>query len=223
MSRWPPMSRRNIRRRPTVGGHGMGAVQTRGRGMAGICAFPSFTEFPRHCVVFARLRSEPGARGKVKVSLTPTSTCDCLFSANCRALTRRPRGKPSRSSANPSRSHSEALCPKDFPGHWREGAAQAEGDAFRQAGHQPVTTLHISHPACLAHDMGEGHPEQPDRLRAIERALESEVTPIQVAWRQLRTHHHGRRENQIPIALAAHPAPNFPRLRALALFGRRSP
>jgi acetoin utilization deacetylase AcuC-like enzyme len=38
-----------------------------------------------------------------------------------------------------------------------------------------VTTLVISHPACLAHDMGEGHPERPDRLRAIERALESEV------------------------------------------------
>ena len=37
------------------------------------------------------------------------------------------------------------------------------------------TTLVISHPACLAHDMGEGHPERPDRLRAIERALESEA------------------------------------------------
>jgi acetoin utilization deacetylase AcuC-like enzyme len=37
-----------------------------------------------------------------------------------------------------------------------------------------VTTLLISHPACLAHDMGEGHPEQPDRLRALERAFESE-------------------------------------------------
>src|SRR3984957_2191461 len=36
------------------------------------------------------------------------------------------------------------------------------------------TTLLISHPACLAHDMGEGHPERPDRLRAIERALEVE-------------------------------------------------
>jgi acetoin utilization deacetylase AcuC-like enzyme len=35
-------------------------------------------------------------------------------------------------------------------------------------------TLFISHPACLAHDMGEGHPERPDRLRAIERAFESE-------------------------------------------------
>ena len=38
-----------------------------------------------------------------------------------------------------------------------------------------MTTLLISHPACLAHDMGEGHPEQPDRLRAVERAFETEI------------------------------------------------
>ena len=38
-----------------------------------------------------------------------------------------------------------------------------------------VTTLLITHPACLQHDMGEGHPERPDRLRALDRALESEV------------------------------------------------
>ena len=38
-----------------------------------------------------------------------------------------------------------------------------------------MTTLLIAHPACLAHDMGEGHPERPDRLRAVERALESEM------------------------------------------------
>ncbi len=37
-----------------------------------------------------------------------------------------------------------------------------------------MTTLLISHPACLTHDMGEGHPEQPDRLRVIDRAFESE-------------------------------------------------
>ena len=38
-----------------------------------------------------------------------------------------------------------------------------------------LTTLVISHSACLMHDMGEGHPERPDRLRAVERALESEA------------------------------------------------
>jgi acetoin utilization deacetylase AcuC-like enzyme len=38
-----------------------------------------------------------------------------------------------------------------------------------------LTTLVVSHPACLEHNMGEGHPERPDRVRAIERALESET------------------------------------------------
>jgi acetoin utilization deacetylase AcuC-like enzyme len=36
------------------------------------------------------------------------------------------------------------------------------------------TTLLITHPACLEHLMPLGHPERPDRLRAIERALEAE-------------------------------------------------
>jgi acetoin utilization deacetylase AcuC-like enzyme len=63
----------------------------------------------------------------------------------------------------------------DFPPLWRKSAARGERNATRQAGRQALTTLVISHPACLAHDMGEGHPERPDRLRAIERALESEV------------------------------------------------
>jgi acetoin utilization deacetylase AcuC-like enzyme len=38
-----------------------------------------------------------------------------------------------------------------------------------------VTTLLITHAACLEHEMGEGHPERPDRLRAIERAFEAEA------------------------------------------------
>jgi acetoin utilization deacetylase AcuC-like enzyme len=37
-----------------------------------------------------------------------------------------------------------------------------------------VSTLFITHQIALGHDMGPGHPEQPDRLRAIERALEQE-------------------------------------------------
>jgi acetoin utilization deacetylase AcuC-like enzyme len=64
----------------------------------------------------------------------------------------------------------------DFPARWRESATrEAGGNASHYQDISPVTTLVISHPACLAHDMGEGHPERPDRLRAIERALESEV------------------------------------------------
>ena len=34
-----------------------------------------------------------------------------------------------------------------------------------------MTTLLFTHPAALAHDMGPGHPERPDRYRAITKAL----------------------------------------------------
>jgi acetoin utilization deacetylase AcuC-like enzyme len=38
-----------------------------------------------------------------------------------------------------------------------------------------MSTLLISHPACLQHLTPAGHPERPDRLRAIEQALEAET------------------------------------------------
>ncbi len=37
-----------------------------------------------------------------------------------------------------------------------------------------MTTLYLSHSAALAHQTPTGHPERPDRIRAIERALEDE-------------------------------------------------
>ncbi len=37
-----------------------------------------------------------------------------------------------------------------------------------------MPTVLISHPAGLAHDMGPGHPERPDRFRAVEKALAEE-------------------------------------------------
>src|SRR5277367_4878890 len=37
-----------------------------------------------------------------------------------------------------------------------------------------MSTLLITHPACLEHLTPSGHPERPDRLRAVERALEAE-------------------------------------------------
>lgn len=37
-----------------------------------------------------------------------------------------------------------------------------------------MSTLLVTHPACLNHLTPPGHPERPDRLRAIEQALESE-------------------------------------------------
>jgi acetoin utilization deacetylase AcuC-like enzyme len=64
----------------------------------------------------------------------------------------------------------------DFPWRGREkcGARKRRTEIATQNG-KTATTLVVSHPACLAHDIGEGHPERPDRLRAIERALESEA------------------------------------------------
>ena len=38
-----------------------------------------------------------------------------------------------------------------------------------------MTTLLVTHAACAAHDMGEGHPERPERLRAVDQALEREA------------------------------------------------
>jgi acetoin utilization deacetylase AcuC-like enzyme len=38
-----------------------------------------------------------------------------------------------------------------------------------------MSTLFITHPACLEHLTPAGHPERPDRLRAIERVFESET------------------------------------------------
>ncbi|HEY1944430.1 MAG TPA: histone deacetylase family protein [Roseiarcus sp.] len=38
-----------------------------------------------------------------------------------------------------------------------------------------MTTLLVTHSACIGHNMGEGHPERPDRMRAVDRALESEA------------------------------------------------
>jgi acetoin utilization deacetylase AcuC-like enzyme len=38
-----------------------------------------------------------------------------------------------------------------------------------------MATLYLTHPACLEHDTGDGHPERPDRLRAVYAALEHDV------------------------------------------------
>ena len=34
-----------------------------------------------------------------------------------------------------------------------------------------MTTLLVTHPCFVLHDTGEGHPERPDRMRAIDKAM----------------------------------------------------
>ena len=38
-----------------------------------------------------------------------------------------------------------------------------------------MTTILYSHPKCIEHDMGAGHPESPDRLRAVMEALKADA------------------------------------------------
>jgi acetoin utilization deacetylase AcuC-like enzyme len=38
-----------------------------------------------------------------------------------------------------------------------------------------MTTLLLTHPSFLGHDTGHGHPERPDRMRAIDKALSHEI------------------------------------------------
>jgi acetoin utilization deacetylase AcuC-like enzyme len=42
-------------------------------------------------------------------------------------------------------------------------------------GNAALRTLYVTHPIALQHEMGPGHPERPDRLRAIDRALQEEA------------------------------------------------
>ncbi len=58
--------------------------------------------------------------------------------------------------------------PSPCPAHHAAGTGRPETDTT-------VTTILIGHEAGLGHDMGEGHPERPDRLRAVEAALSGDA------------------------------------------------
>jgi acetoin utilization deacetylase AcuC-like enzyme len=60
-----------------------------------------------------------------------------------------------------------------------------------------MSTLLLSHPACLDHLTPAGHPERPDRLRAIEQALEDER--FQILARELAP------EAPLDVIALAHP------------------
>jgi hypothetical protein len=70
---------------------------------------------------------------------------------------------------------SRALRPRQ-PDAVMDIAAQSRDLAAGRVagGSVEMTTLLVTHAACAGHDMGEGHPERPARLRAVDQALEPE-------------------------------------------------
>ncbi len=71
-------------------------------------------------------------------------------------------------------------------------------------------TLIFEHAICLEHDMGPGHPERPDRLRAIQLALaEAEFTALErrpaplASWPQIALVHPQRHIDQVVAAAPA--------------------
>ncbi len=70
----------------------------------------------------------------------------------------------------PASCHADASTPH---GAWNTEAAGSGPD--RMLAKALTNTLYLSHPAFLTHDTGAGHPERPDRLRAVEKVLSHEM------------------------------------------------
>ena len=71
-----------------------------------------------------------------------------------------------------------------------------------------MSTLLISHPACIDHEVPHGHPERPDRMRAVEEALAAE--PFQMLAREQAPMADG------DIVSLAHPREYFEAIREAA-------
>jgi acetoin utilization deacetylase AcuC-like enzyme len=71
-----------------------------------------------------------------------------------------------------------------------------------------LSTLYLTHSACLEHDNGYGHPERADRLRAIERALEDEAFALLVREQAPR--------GTLEQAALAHPMSHVERIAAMS-------
>ncbi len=73
-----------------------------------------------------------------------------------------------------------------------------------------MTTVLFSHPAFLEHDTGPGHPERPDRLRAIERVLSHET------FAALKREEAPLRDDDETYILLAHAKEHLAQMRAAA-------
>ena len=68
-----------------------------------------------------------------------------------------------------------------WPGARKAACSASSSARSRTDRDSRLTVALITHPACLEHDTGTWHPECPDRLRAVLRALEGEAFPAVAA------------------------------------------
>ncbi len=71
-----------------------------------------------------------------------------------------------------------------------------------------MTTLLVTHPSSLDHDMGPGHPERADRILVLERTFESEIFQM--------LHRESAPELDYAALLRVHPADYIERIKAAA-------
>jgi acetoin utilization deacetylase AcuC-like enzyme len=71
-----------------------------------------------------------------------------------------------------------------------------------------MTTLLLTHPSFVGHDTGAGHPERPDRMRAIDRVLSHEF------YASLTRAEAPMREDAEAAILAAHPPQHLAKIKA---------
>ena len=80
-----------------------------------------------------------------------------------------------------------------------------------------MTTLLLTHPSFVAHDTGAGHPERPDRMRAIDRALSHEFySPLVRAEAPLRA-------DAEDAILLAHPPKHLAHIKAARAEAQHDP
>ncbi len=73
-----------------------------------------------------------------------------------------------------------------------------------------MATLLLTHPSFVAHDTGAGHPERPDRMRAIDKVLAHDI------FKDLVRAEAPLRDDVEEQILLAHPAAHLAKMRAVA-------
>src|SRR5665647_1707640 len=90
-------------------------------------------------------------------------------------------------------------------------ACELEPPTIRsRRGATPMATHLFTHPSFLAHDTGPGHPERPDRMRAIDKVLAHDI------FKGLVREEAPLREDVEEQIRLAHPAAHLEKMRGLA-------